>query len=281
MRSGETGLVLLLCLLLAACGGSNAAPETNALAATGNAANGSGDDGGATVGPESPVQDVDLTTTDGVSLKGTVYRPEGPVRGGVLCLHMYMRDRTTFNALAPSLVERGFVVLAIDMRGHGQSGTREHMVQVEDRDPAVFHAMPADVEAGVKWLRKSGGVGPGPLGIVGASVGCSVALHYAATRGNVRALVLLSPGEAYLGMDAVAPARRIKGTPVLMTTEDETQSKPVYEALRTADKDVEVRHATQGFAEDHAVFEHHGTEQFGQGYGVEEEIVRHFDRYLR
>jgi pimeloyl-ACP methyl ester carboxylesterase len=83
---------------------------------------------------------VPIPTADGVDLDGTFYRAKGPNTGTnapcVMLIHRYGSDRTKgdWNALAEKLQERGFAVLAFDLRGHGNS------TQVSQ--PSVFWNQP-------------------------------------------------------------------------------------------------------------------------------------------
>jgi pimeloyl-ACP methyl ester carboxylesterase len=106
------------------------------------------------------------------------------------------------------LVGGGFTVLALDVRGHGEStkkggetlnylsfGKQEWLAAVED------------LKAARDYLVSKEGVEPRRIGIVGASIGCSLALEYARQELNLPVLVLLSPGTEYHDIDSLASAR--------------------------------------------------------------------------
>src|SRR5262245_32279995 len=73
-------------------------------------------------------QDVAIQMDDGVPIAATLYRPSGtPPAGGwpaVVLVHGFGGNREQVNALvtAYGFVERDYVVLTVDARGHGQSG---------------------------------------------------------------------------------------------------------------------------------------------------------------
>jgi pimeloyl-ACP methyl ester carboxylesterase len=143
----------------------------------------------------------------------------------VILLHMYASHHRAFDPLVPHLHTAGFAVLAIDLRGHGQSvGPAEIGLadRVAERDRKLFAAMDRDVEGAYTWLAKQPGVDPARFVLVGASVGCSVALKYAARDRSVDGIVCLTPGTGYLGIDSLADAHKYgKRQLLLMASEDE------------------------------------------------------------
>ena len=66
---------------------------------------------------------VEFTTSDGVQIVGDFYLPKKPVEKlpAVILLHMYDSNRRAWDTLAPELQKAGLAVLAIDLRGHGES----------------------------------------------------------------------------------------------------------------------------------------------------------------
>lgn len=103
-----------------------------------------------------------------------------------------------------SLTQGGFSVIAIDLRGHGASEGNWRSFS-----PREFNAVVLDVKAAKDYLI-SRGVKPGRMGIVGASIGANIALRYAAEDGEIKTVVLLSPGLNYRG---VAIEEAAKHTP--------------------------------------------------------------------
>lgn len=72
------------------------------------------------------VKDVRFPGAGGVTMSGLLYTPAGATAQspapGVLAVHGYINTRETQDAFAIELARRGFVVLAMDQRGHGYSG---------------------------------------------------------------------------------------------------------------------------------------------------------------
>ena len=72
--------------------------------------------------PSSSVEEVTLTTADGLSLAARWHSAGGLGGGaGVLLLHQYSRDRNDYYQLFPIFEREGISTLAIDFRSHGGS----------------------------------------------------------------------------------------------------------------------------------------------------------------
>lgn len=224
---------------------------------------------------ELPRQRVGFATEDGVEIVGDYYRSSASGRSPVVVLlHMYRSDRGSWAPLAARLHGSGFSVLAIDLRGHGEStgpvsmGLRE---RVKQRDPRLFNDMHQDVAAACAWLSGQPDADLSQLGLVGASVGCSVALDYASRDRSVDAVVCMTPGEKYLGVDSVAHIRQVgKRVVLLLATEGERQACDVLGKVAT---DAEVAIVSKGVV--------HGTRMFGVVDGVEDRIVAFLDQHIR
>lgn len=175
-----------------------------------------------------------LRAEDGFRLFGDYYRPPATASSApmAILLHMYRSDRSTYQPLAVPLSQAGFAVLAIDLRGHGESATSESQARAGERDTTLFQEMQQDVRAAYDWLAKRPEVDRARFVIVGASVGCSIALQYAAEDRSVDAIVCLTPGLDYLGLKSEQDIRQIQGRKILLVaTEDERKACDVLEKL--------------------------------------------------
>jgi alpha-beta hydrolase superfamily lysophospholipase len=219
--------------------------------------------------PASTSEDVSFEAADGTTLKGTVYQPY-EVKAGVVCLPMYGRTRETFNPIVDLLVQQGLVVLTLDPRGVGDSGSDADRKAVKGRETAVFKAQTQDVEAAYKLLHDKYGLGAdAPTGLIGASIGAAVSVLYAADHPGLKALVLLSPGD-YMGTRASSVAGRIKAR-VLLTTEDEGTAAPIRQALEAGGNAPE--YYAHAVGDKDKPIKDHATNQFGKDYGVEDKLV--------
>ena len=224
---------------------------------------------------DAPPEVARFTTEDGVQIVGDYYPHSG---GGpapaVILLHMYRSERSAWKPLVPALSKAGFAVLAIDMRGHGESTEPTSMrlgARAVQQDSTLFNAMHKDVAAAYTWLSQQPNVDLSQFGLVGASVGCSVALAYAARDKSVDGVVCLTPGEKYLGVDSIEDISSVDGRGVmLVATEGERKA---CDALVNINSNAEVRIVGQGKV--------HGTRMFGKIKGIEDRIVRFLNRHVR
>jgi len=133
---------------------------------------------------------VTLTSLDGTALAGELYEASARPAPGVVLIHMLTRNKSDWDSLANRMQDAGITALAIDLRGHGASSG----------SPQALPAMVQDVRAAVQWLSARQGVRPAAIGIVGASLGASLALLAAVDLPMVRAIGLVSPSLDYRGL---------------------------------------------------------------------------------
>ncbi len=204
----EAGSLLGLVAMLA-CGADDGDSGEPSMASTGAEAStsstqatagldsssgeGSGETGALPCGPAAGVmvqEDVALEASDGTTLAATVARPtEGGCLPGVLLVHQYTLDRSQWEAMIPALVDDGYVVLALDLRGHGDSDPQSGALSELLTDP---EQAPLDVAAGLEWLAAEPHVDAERVGVVGTSIGANlsvVALH----QGRASVAVPISP----------------------------------------------------------------------------------------
>jgi len=132
---------------------------------------------------------VSWTAADGTQLAGMLYEA-GRQAPGVVLVHMLGRSKDEWAVVAARLQEAGATVLAMDLRGHGGSGG----------NGGSFGPMPGDIRTAVEWLSARGGIRPGALALVGASLGATLAVMAAAELPSVRAVGLISPSLDYRGL---------------------------------------------------------------------------------
>ncbi len=222
-------------------------------------------------------QRVTFETSDNVNVVGDYYAPKQSVEPApmAILLHQYQSDRSSWQPLIAPLHEKGFAILAIDLRGHGESGNEEHRQEVEKKDDGVFRAMEKDLLAAYGWLAKQTNVDRTRFALVGASVGCSLALDYAGNDPSVDAVVCLTPGEKYMGLNSLGDVRRLYGRKLLfVATEDERKAADKLKDIAdkgaksapqgAAASEIEVR-VPEGSA--------HGTAMFGTVSGIEQQLA--------
>jgi pimeloyl-ACP methyl ester carboxylesterase len=212
---------------------------------------------------------VSFETSDGFVLKADLTSAADTQAPVAILLHMYRSDRSAWTPLVPDLVAAGFTVLAIDQRAHGESKERRgEMVNVAAIPRAAFgevvRAGVRDVKAAVDYLAKQG-LATDRLVLIGASYGCSVSILSAKKVEGVRALVLLSPGTNYFGVDVLEAASRFPGPLLAIAAEDDRQAAESARIIATRHRgpdDLEI-YRSGG----------HGTRLFGPQPRVKQRIV--------
>lgn len=138
------------------------------------------------VRPSPPVPEaepLEITTRDGLTLRGSLHRPpRGKPRGLIVFCPELQSNHWSAAAYCPGLVEAGFAVLAFDFRNQGESDS------LPGYEP--LHWMTryevADVEAVLDHAARSPELKDLPVGLFGISRGGGTALAAAANRPRVR-----------------------------------------------------------------------------------------------
>jgi len=156
---------------------------------------------------------VTIVAPDGITLAAMFYETSQRPAPAVVLVHMLGRSKDEWSVVAERLVDAGIASLAIDLRGHGRSGG----------NGSELRAMVADVRAGLGWLAANPAIRPDMLGVVGASLGASLAALAAAEAPSIRAVAMISPSLDYRGLRLDAGIMRKIG------------ARPVWMAASTAD----------------------------------------------
>lgn len=165
-------------------------------------------------------QDLVLTTGDGVELAVTYYPPVKPGKDvvPVVLLHQFKGSRRDYVELAAALQNAGHAVVLPDLRGHGRSTSVVGSTQRIEPDrltPAQLQRMVLDDMEYVNrflWERNNAGdFNVNKLCIVGAEMGASVALLYAARDWSVPPYGALQLGQFVKGLVLISPEWSFKG----------------------------------------------------------------------
>jgi acetyl esterase/lipase len=161
------------------------------------------------VGPPDPI-DIEIYGATDLVIKGTFYGAVPNAAPGVLMLHMYGHTRADWDALARRLQALGIASLAIDLRGHGETGGAENWLLA-----------PQDVEVALNWLGAREDVDADRLGAVGASIGANLALLLGSTNPRIDVLALLSPGFDYFRVNIEGAMLLYNPRPALLAASEE------------------------------------------------------------
>ena len=165
---------------------------------------------------ELVMQEVSFKTEDGVTIFGSWIIPQGvdtskkssrlPV---VILLHDYGMNRRDWGMLIPDLVRKGYGVLAMDLRGHGQS-RGEGASSTPSKEELLTVGI-LDVQAALEWIKSQKTTNSKRAAIVGVGVGADIAYLCSGTfKKNFQVAVAVSPSYAVV-TDADLSSGKPKG----------------------------------------------------------------------
>ncbi len=139
---------------------------------------------------------IEIKTFDLVRLHATFEIPNGvpaPIPS-VLLLHGYGEDSTVWEGLKKQLLDHGWAVMLLDLRGHGQSttknGTPLEASPAWRNDP---HEFPQDIDPALDWLKAQPRIDNRKIVVIGSDVGADLALIASGKFPEVRTVVAMNP----------------------------------------------------------------------------------------
>jgi dienelactone hydrolase len=169
-------------------------------------------------GTELELKAADGWTIHGVWLKALEGKPT------LILLHGTGQRKEEWRPFARALARAGDGYLALDLRGHGESRVSPSgetisykKLRASAKGANDYEDMTRDIEAAVAALTTQGVVEES-IGLMGAEVGGSVSIKYAAVHPKVPFVIMLSPGLDTQEIPIVNAMRAFKGrtTPILM-----------------------------------------------------------------
>jgi alpha-beta hydrolase superfamily lysophospholipase len=137
-------------------------------------------------------QRVEVTAPDEQILVGDFYAAADAPQGGapaVLLMHMNNGRRAEWEPLLQPLLDAGYNVLNVDLRGFGESSGQRN-----------WESAVTDVQLWLDWLREQPGVNPDQIATIGGSIGSNLALLGCANDAGCVTAIALSPGLDYYGL---------------------------------------------------------------------------------
>jgi alpha-beta hydrolase superfamily lysophospholipase len=170
---------------------------------------------------------VEVTASDGLTLVGNFFPASDAASDTgaptVLLLHQLSATKASWGSLIPALYDAGYTLLAVDLRGHGETGGGLNWPLAEQ-----------DTQTWLGWLRAQPGVAPERVSIIGSSIGSNLALRGMADDQRVVTAVAISPGLDYFGVTTQDAIETIGERPVfLVTAQRDTQSAAGVKTLAT------------------------------------------------
>ncbi len=166
----------------------------------------------------------------------------------VILLHTLNGRYRDWEQLPARLVKAGYAVLVVDQRGHGKSALRgQTWRSFQDEQ---WKRLPDDVLRMITFFDGSEDypqVDSNRVGLVGASLGANVALIAGArdnaTEDRIKAMIVLSTGMEYKGLNATKPIYRYKSPLMMIASQNDKyafESTQMLNRLHTGIKSVKL-----------------------------------------
>lgn len=148
---------------------------------------------------------IEIVTEDKIKLSADYYYysdKQDTKQPLIILIHQFRSNKEQWNkSFIDSLMKKDYKVFAYDIRNHGESGKSsvDLMDLLSDREQA-----PKDVDAVMKWTLTQNGIDTSRIGIVGTSIGGSLAIYGRIFKG-AKSVVSVSGGkgtfQAFTGYD--------------------------------------------------------------------------------
>lgn len=163
---------------------------------------------------------------------------KGSESKAIILLHMMPATKESWNTFAEKINQAGFSVLAIDLRGHGESvEVKSEKLKIKSLNYKDFNDKEhqesiLDIDGAFKWLIEQG-IAKKNIVIGGASIGANLSLQFMTQHPEVEKGLLLSPGLDYRGIQITPLIKQLQnGQKVfLVAAEDDAHSAQAIKEL--------------------------------------------------
>lgn len=191
-------------------------------------------------------ESVRLVTGDRVALAASYFPPRsrsGDKSPAALLVHDAGSDRSQLVELALYLQRKGFGVLALDLRGHGESATEDFSWDSMDdsaRQSAWAFAN-RDIEAAASNLLERREIHSANLSLIGVGAGGGLILRHAYDDEAARAVALVAPPEQAMGVHLGDGITDLGGLPclILVSREDRDRAEEMQARSHAGNGDYE------------------------------------------
>jgi pimeloyl-ACP methyl ester carboxylesterase len=155
-----------------------------------------------------------LTTNDGVRLNARIYRSKSdsaPMPGIVICHGFFASHQIMQNSFSLEFAKRGFLVVALDLRGHGDSGGNLELStplrpRMSPFDLFNETKLERDIRAAVDYLLSRTDVDNNTIAVLGHSLGGAAVFKHGYSDPRVKSVVAIAPALSSASeMDLTSP----------------------------------------------------------------------------
>lgn len=167
----------------------------------------------------------EFNTYDLVRLHASFELPTGvpaPIPA-VLLLHGYGEDRTVWDAFSKQLLSRGWAVMTVDLRGHGESKAKNRQpIQATAEWRFSSQEFPQDLDPSLDWLKAQPRIDNSKIVVIGSDVGANLALIASGRFPEVRTVVAINPNLTE-GLAMAGSAQDFTPKSALLVVSDQAQ----------------------------------------------------------
>ncbi|MDD3013535.1 MAG: alpha/beta fold hydrolase [Candidatus Gastranaerophilales bacterium] len=160
------------------------------------------------------INEISILTRDNLNVSVKYYIP--PTEGekpAVILLHMLGKDKSSWNKFIPKLLENGYAVFNIDMRGHGRSTRIQdgHEIFYTNMNESDWKKLPDDVNDVINFIKNEKFIDKNKIAVMGASIGANSAIIEVSKHPDyIKAVIALSPGLNYHGILTYEAAKDLR-----------------------------------------------------------------------
>lgn len=171
---------------------------------------------------------ITLTTSDDFHIEADFYNSNSSK--SLILLHQLSMTKQSWKAFSQKALAKNYNVIAIDLRGHGQSQGLYQEMTDEDFPKSVN-----DVKAAKNYLQLVHS--DSKISIIGASIGANLAAKFS----NEDDIVLLSPGLNYRGITTENDIKNAKKRVLIIVAKGDTYSYSSSLKLKQLNPNVELK----------------------------------------
>ncbi|MDP2666117.1 MAG: alpha/beta fold hydrolase [Candidatus Diapherotrites archaeon] len=180
---------------------------------------------------------ISYKTQDGVEIVGTRWRHPALEKPTLILIHQFGKDHHSFDGFAEKAFARGYSIISLDVRGHGdsriQDGNKEALSYIQFPD-SEFQKIEKDILESKQLIPTENAF------LIGASIGANAALNAASRDASFQGIILLSPGMSYKGIDVQENISRIQVPVLIVASKDDPYSsqsaQTIFPSLPLDDK---------------------------------------------
>jgi dienelactone hydrolase len=157
-----------------------------------------------------------LHSADSLQIAAFWYANSGKGAPVAVLLHDPGQTHHAWRTLVAPLYRSGFQILALDLRGHGESKqlTPEIYERMRQHETQPYYDMIRDIDAAVRWLGAEQKTPAARIALVGGGFSANLAIEAVARNRSLGAAVALSPGKTYFQFPLVDWGRKYGNKPL-------------------------------------------------------------------